>query len=201
MLFTRGQMNNNFKQMGLVFKMFANEARGTLSPPMHPTEGAFYPKAQKIYPEYMTDPKTTISVFGVGTAKAAYFGYVLDSEEVALSLLDAYEELGPEALYDSDLDVGAGLGTGGGDIIYRLSENLGDTMDAQGIAAPMQSEIPILWELPGTREEGGGWVLYMDGHTQWKTYPGDFPMTETFVQRILQLRQDPTDIPKALMEP
>lgn len=201
LLLTRQQTNNDFKQWGIIFKMFANESRGELYVPMPPTEGAFYPEIKQIYPEYLTDPNIAKSLLGVGPAKAVYFGYALDNEQTALTLLDAYEELGPQAIYDSDLIVGDGLGTAGSDTIYRMTEGLRQSMSDTGIEAPSQSKIPILWELPGTREQDGGWVLYADGHTQWVTYPGQFPMTETLIQRILQLRQDPTDLPDYLTKP
>ncbi|MFO7974081.1 MAG: prepilin-type N-terminal cleavage/methylation domain-containing protein [Candidatus Hydrogenedentota bacterium] len=67
----RASCANNLKQMGLVFKMYANEAKGELFPPAGyildpndytfgpclPEPGDLYlmPDAPSIYPEYMTD--------------------------------------------------------------------------------------------------------------------------------------------------
>ena len=63
----RASCQNNLKQMGLVFKMYANEAKGGLFPPMkrwtcdvdgsnlrHDTAGAT-PDGVAIYPEYLND--------------------------------------------------------------------------------------------------------------------------------------------------
>ena len=63
----RASCQNNLKQMGLVFKMYANESKGELYPPMkmfnceadgvvsnYGTVNAF-PEGSMIYPEYLTD--------------------------------------------------------------------------------------------------------------------------------------------------
>jgi len=67
----RSSCANNLKQWGLIFKMYANESKGALFPPIEmeiaQCEGGgnmgkweFYiaagPKIKAIYPEYMTDP-------------------------------------------------------------------------------------------------------------------------------------------------
>jgi prepilin-type N-terminal cleavage/methylation domain-containing protein/prepilin-type processing-associated H-X9-DG protein len=66
----RASCANNLKQVGLVFKMYANESRGGKYPPMQVedgvandaatgacerTVGAFSPNGKSIYPEYLTD--------------------------------------------------------------------------------------------------------------------------------------------------
>jgi len=59
----RASCQNNLKQMGLVFKMYANESPGQKFPPMqveaasrHQVDIASGPMVDPIYPEYMTDP-------------------------------------------------------------------------------------------------------------------------------------------------
>jgi len=63
----RSSCANNLKQWGLVFKMYANEAKGERLPPLQ----LYDPQAQKLraaagpsvsalYPEYLTDPYITI---------------------------------------------------------------------------------------------------------------------------------------------
>lgn len=98
-----------------------------------------------------------------------------------MAFLNTYEQLGAAGVADVDLGVGAGAGTLGGETLYRLRESLPATDVAQ-------SELPVVWELPGTREANGGLVLYMDGHAEWVEYPGKFPMTEAFVTRVRALR-------------
>ena len=56
----RASCANNLKQFGLVFKMYANEAKGGKFPPMGPQMEAvqgFYvmPSAEAVYPEYLSD--------------------------------------------------------------------------------------------------------------------------------------------------
>ncbi len=58
----RASCQNNLKQFGLVFKMYANESKGQLYPPNNPqgsgVAGLFTcPDATTIYPEYLTDSK------------------------------------------------------------------------------------------------------------------------------------------------
>jgi prepilin-type N-terminal cleavage/methylation domain-containing protein/prepilin-type processing-associated H-X9-DG protein len=68
----RASCQNNLKQMGLVFKMYANESKGGLFPPMqeiccrcmdqdndiprHRGKPEAIPDGYAIYPEYLTDP-------------------------------------------------------------------------------------------------------------------------------------------------
>lgn len=58
----RASCQNNLKQFGLVFKMYANEAKGGAYPPINPqgrsVQGILTcPDAESIYPEYLTDAK------------------------------------------------------------------------------------------------------------------------------------------------
>lgn len=177
--------SNNFKQMGLVFKMYANESQGALFPPLEAQDGVFTPEFKKIYPEYLTD--TTVLYPNDGITRC-YFAHAVTSEAQGMAFLDAVQQLGIAAVRDQDIQVGAGKGTAGGEVIFRLNEGLANQVfpDAPAgmVGSMMQASIPVLWEVPGEREESGGWVLYMDGHVQWQPYPGPFPMTEAFVTRI-----------------
>jgi len=65
----RASCANNLKQMGLVYKMYANESKGMLWPPIQmeyypPTSTTLYfaagPLVCAIYPEYLTDPSVLI---------------------------------------------------------------------------------------------------------------------------------------------
>jgi prepilin-type N-terminal cleavage/methylation domain-containing protein/prepilin-type processing-associated H-X9-DG protein len=64
----RASCQNNLKQWGLVFKMYANESKGEKYPPMQslPAPGesegdiALGPQVSSIYPEYLTDPSILI---------------------------------------------------------------------------------------------------------------------------------------------
>jgi len=71
----RASCQNNLKQWGLVYKMYANEAPGALFPPLqiidhHMQSGQYFedadvdlavgPCVQAVYPEYLTDPAIAI---------------------------------------------------------------------------------------------------------------------------------------------
>ena len=65
----RSSCQNNLKQLGLVFKMYANESKGERFPPLMIADplgdimNAFIaagPLVEAIYPEYLTDPATLI---------------------------------------------------------------------------------------------------------------------------------------------
>ncbi|MCL4692247.1 MAG: DUF1559 domain-containing protein, partial [Candidatus Hydrogenedentes bacterium] len=51
----RASCQNNLKQMGLVFKMFANESKGEVYPPLSPHRDNWMVDATALYPEYLTD--------------------------------------------------------------------------------------------------------------------------------------------------
>ena len=94
-------------------------------------------------------------------------------------------------LADSDLEVAAGLGNGGGDTIYRLKEGnerfmITDVNNPQ-TSAMAQSTIFAMMDLFGNYGEaiayfnhvpGGCNVLFMDGHVDWVPYVTPAPGTD-----------------------
>ena len=84
------------------------------------------------------------------------------------------------AVFDGDLDVGGGLGNGGGATLYRLREGIERFMitDINNPAgsAKAQSEIPIMFDQVATVPSaynhipGGSNVLFMDGHVEFQLY-------------------------------
>jgi prepilin-type processing-associated H-X9-DG protein len=197
----RASCQNNLKQMGLVFKMYANESRGEKFPMIDGRRGNLAPEGDEIFPEYLVDlnvlrcpsdpeaqpirsPQTPD---GITDESYFYLGWVVTTEEEGLALLDAYESL-DLAERDEDIKVVAGKGSVGGDVIFRLREGIErffitDINNPAG-SAVMQSSIPIMWDRPGHHLPGGANVLYMDGHVEFVTYPGEFPMTERFMERL-----------------
>ncbi len=51
----RASCQNNLKQWGLVYKMFANESKGEKFPPKSSRSFAMAPEGTVVYPEYLTD--------------------------------------------------------------------------------------------------------------------------------------------------
>lgn len=182
------QRKNTMLQIGLIFKMFANESKGGIYPALANIYGAFYPDPKPLYPEYITDAATLAALTGMQDVKLCYFGYAMETDEAASAFLDAYEAYGPEGLQGQDLPLDEGDAEEVGmQKIFRLREGIErfyitDINDPAG-SPKAQSTLPIAWELPAGKEMGA-WVLYLDGHTEWKSYPGEFPMTETLVTRV-----------------
>jgi prepilin-type processing-associated H-X9-DG protein len=171
------EIQNQLKQMGLVFKMFANESKGALWPPRDPAR--FIPQMDKIYPEYIADPETVALVKGERGVSVFYTGYALD-EELGGAYIQALRDgnaLAGEVIESADTPSRRSL--------QPLREGverffITDINNPAG-AALAQSQIPVLWTMPS---EGAGQVLFMDGHVEKMLYPGRFPMTEAFIEGL-----------------
>ncbi len=171
------EIQNQLKQMGLVFKMYARESKGTLWPPRDPAH--FMPQIDKIYPEYIADPETVAFVKGELGVPVVYTGYALDEE-----LGGAYIQ----ALTDGNALIGEvfeGSDTPSRRSLQPLREGVErffiTDINNPAASALAQSQIPVLWTMPS---EGAGHVLFMDGHVEKMQYPGRFPMTEAFIQGL-----------------
>ena len=174
------EIDNMMKQMGIVFKMFANEAARTEFPPISRTYGRLFPETEAIFPEYASDTILLNQLAGAGEEKFCYLGYAIEDEAAAMAFLDAYESVGPEEMQGDDLVIGSETGDTDPTVLHRIQ--------VDGEFSDRQSSIPVLWQVPEPESGDGGWVLFMDGHTEWRTYPGEFPMTETFVRRVRALQ-------------
>jgi prepilin-type N-terminal cleavage/methylation domain-containing protein/prepilin-type processing-associated H-X9-DG protein len=69
----RASCANNLKQLGLVFKMYANESKGQMFPPVHVVDGdrcdqyigiSFMFQGDTVYPEYLQDVKILVCPSG-----------------------------------------------------------------------------------------------------------------------------------------
>ena len=118
-----------------------------------------------------------------------------------LALFATYDENGgPEelerlgALADGDLGPYA-LDTGAETTVYRLREGierfLVTDINNPSASTLAQSEIPIMFDIvsPIAKDfnhiPGGGNVLYMDGHTEFVRFPGDYPVCRVTTAIIL----------------
>lgn len=171
---------NNLKQMGIVFKMYANEHR-EYWPPLSPYRENWMPDMAAIYPEYLSDLQVLVcpnspfrhkAVFVGGGGPGAlpqpqcvsslfyiYTGYTLFSDEQALALFKSAGSQWPgQGLKDLELEVP----------VFPRSD--------RGII-PAQSLIPVLWDRVPLREDEfahtsplGISVLHMDGHVEFVPY-------------------------------
>ncbi|MBW7866598.1 MAG: DUF1559 domain-containing protein [Candidatus Hydrogenedentes bacterium] len=158
----RSSCQNNLKQWGLVFKMYAGEAKGGKYPPMqleiaqnqHPNDLGKWelyiaagPKATAIYPEYLTDPSIIICPS--------------DAQQTVDSLRD--EEIPQLGLKKGQWHIGYYLGGGNGvndiDASYVYLGWVLDLMDNQYflpasqcyvsmIASALDAEIPDSTPVP-----------------------------------------------------
>jgi prepilin-type N-terminal cleavage/methylation domain-containing protein/prepilin-type processing-associated H-X9-DG protein len=94
--------------------------------------------------------------------------------------LTPQEAADASAVFDSDLNVGSGLGNGGGDTVYRLREGIErfliTDINNPAASAQAQSELAIMFDQVAVVPEaynhipGGSNVLYMDGHVDFVRY-------------------------------
>ena len=183
----RASTENNMKQLGLVFKMYANESRGELWPPSVSVDGSWVPDLRTIYPEFMTDPGILITegregrrdralltealeqeppdwdaAHGIVARHFVYTGYLLREPE----MFDAFAvaSIPPER---------ANIRLEDGRTINRLREGIErflitDINNPAG-SAQAQSDIPVV--ITNVFRDGAGHaremtVLYMDGHVR-----------------------------------
>ena len=200
----RASCANNLKQVGLVYKMFANENEEGMYPELSNEPGrlmfALNPAsgAKAVYPEYIADfrilqcpsditlPDTTAPgvesdpEIMIDDHSYFYLGYAIANENEMSAFAAAYSEVLSEGHdFDQNLQVLPGDGSGGSDTLYRLGDGVERLLsDDFTSAALMASEIPVMIERPDNHLPPGGNVLYLDGHVRFVRYPGEWPMTE-----------------------
>lgn len=208
----RASSANNLKQIGLIMKMYANESKGELYPPLAPQEGVWGIDVRALYPKFLTDPKLLIDP-GHPRARAlaeemeaamdavpvdwaainrfaaesyTYIGWSATNAQALAKLKEAQPQRFPERLQlAQDFEAESS--------IYRLREGIErfyiTDINNPAASASAQSEIPVMFEtrssLPGGRN-----VLYMDGSVKFVRYGEAFPAT-TETDRILGIGQEP----------
>ncbi len=195
----RASCQNNLKQVGLVCKMFANEAENGLWPPLSPVSGHLMFDAQTVFPTYLMDPMVLQCPSDPNVPQATdpaaliddhsyfYFGYVIENEAQLQLLAEAYAS--PDFDPSQDIKVAPGQGNGGSDTIYRLREGverfLVTDVSDPAASAMAASLIPVMMDrgqMGGNSSwfnhiPGGSNVLFMDGHVEFVRYPTRFPMS------------------------
>ncbi len=196
----RASCTMNLKQMGLVFKMFANEHKNYVFPELVPEPGRLAPEAAAIHPEYLTDTNILLCPGDPepfqGPPKSIiddhsyfYLGYALRNEADMRGFARAYRRqivLG-EGFAD-DLAVPAAPGQKPtSQELYRLREGVEHLLTTDEGTKAAQATIPVLVERPENHSPPGGHVLYMDGHTEFLEYPGKWPMTQVTIGILREL--------------
>lgn len=211
----RAVCQKNMQQLGLTFKMFANEIKGEVFPHLsrepgrlmfawegdgHALEGDGV-----LSEEFLTD-HTLVGCPGSGPASIApddtdfaYLGYLMRNDDDVRRFAEAYERWastddGTGAWFTDDMPRSPEEG------ITRVREGverfLITVINNPAGAALAQSQIPTLVEWPDRHAapggQQGGNVLFMDGHVEFIPYPGKWPMTEETIGILCKLaRREP----------
>ena len=198
---------NNLKQCGLVLKLYANEAPDQLFPPLSPLPGNLMWDKETVYPEYLTDPLILVcpaekakwqragemtdleqkAAFCFHNSAYWYLGYALPDEKTGLAFVDTYKKQ-----IENSGDFTADLKDAEGNPIRRLQEGVEryfimDIHNPAG-AAMIQSKLPVFIERPGHHDDQIN-VLFMDGHVERLTYPGEFPVSQPFIEALSSLEK------------
>jgi len=125
-----------------------------------------------------------------------YLGYWVPNQLITLAFLDEHQRQGPMVSSGQDVHVeGERVALRSywdrrerGTTVLRLRPGIERFMITQigtpaGSVSRRRGWIPVMWEMADTTPAAGGWVLYMDGHTEWLPY-GTFPVTGKIVTRL-----------------
>lgn len=201
----RAATQNNLKQLGLVFKMYANESEGERYPALLPGEDIWVPDLSLLMPEYISEPQSLVSRHNPSWKKIerklreepensvpdiaklevimgdnfAYLGYATSTEaelETVLRAKDA-NRIPTDDTAISDAEAGT--------TVQPLREGverfLITDINNPGASSKAQSTIPVVIEIAGWRykksveDYEGASVLYMDGHVEFVRL-GTFPV-------------------------
>ncbi len=199
----RASSANNLKQIGLIFKMYANEHEGRY-PPLTPYKGVWMVDLARVYPEYSTDLAVFIRpslpdyeelagemqrllatspiewerVTRIAARSYTYTNWMVNDDSELKEVRERYMTLA-KVDYDNDLEAGDRT-------FYRLREGverfLITDINNPAASAMAQSGIPVMFEtMPGDRPRRKSSVLnvlYMDGHVAIRTREDGFSATE-----------------------
>jgi prepilin-type processing-associated H-X9-DG protein len=221
----RASCQNNLKQWGLVYKMYANESPGNLWPSTW-SSGSHLTPNPVVCPEYLSDssiafcpsddeapPISMDPEADFAQSSYFYFGHAFSSEVELLAFLNAYPDfLRHELDFSGNMPASSGQGSFGSNQFIRLTDgNLGGGikgLEGLPLSARMQAQLPVMMDriavdpstgsLTFSHYQDGCNVLYMDGHVEFIEYPGDFPLTPAVVEALSELQLNtfnPDDAP------
>jgi len=199
------------KQMGLVFKMFALDAAGMHWPALSSEVGNLTfvwsygdgspPKGYPLLSEMSEDiPAIIRCVENPGLATKpddtdmVYLGYLVAGDSDIQDFAAAYRwETAPGRTPDFNGELPRKSDPERK--LFRLKEGIErfiiTDINNPAASANAQARIPVLIEWPDrhldARNHRGGNVLYMDGHVEFVTYPGKWPMTEETIGILCEL--------------
>lgn len=181
-------------------KMFANESQGEVWPLLSNAPGKLMMESSQVYPEYVKAPEIFTCPGREITDPAPFFdddhyvylGYLLNTNQDVQEFATAYQQvIASGGDFSANLPVASSYGTQ----LLRLREGMARFLITD-INAPVPPEagernIVVAFEWPENHIwNSGGHVLYMDGHTEWVEYPGEFPMTEQTISTLRALAEN-----------
>jgi prepilin-type processing-associated H-X9-DG protein len=195
--------------LGLALRTFANASDGEIYPQLSSEPGRLFfdndALARPVYPDFLSDvslmvcPADDALVFGSENVDVAlddhsyfYLGYLVNDDKTVESFAEAYRSYLAQGLpFEDSLKVPVGAGILGRDTIPRLREGVERYLitDLPASVAAARSRVQVLIERPEHHSPPGGNVLYMDGHVEFKPYPGEWPMTERTMSILESLDQ------------
>lgn len=181
------------KQICMAMKAYSNENRDLW--PVATSTPVALPDLSTFEGKLLDGPdgvKLLDRITGKSEPRLCYLGYVTSSEAGGQAVLDHWlkPSLPGEGGKDIALDAPVDMFGDPRKEVYRLKEGIERffiTDKCNPAASSMtQARIPALWEMP-TAKRPGGLVLYMDMHVEWMPYPGEYPMSPAFIERVRRM--------------
>lgn len=175
-------MDEKLRAAGILLRRYA-EAHEGMFPPRADTPGAFYPAPDSLYPEITDDKEVMAFLRSEGGEPVVYTGFALATDVQGDAFLDLYESQGPEAVLAEDAPLSNETR------LFRLHDKAEPLVlpgaPGTGETPARLSDLPIMWSMPNAKI--GGWILFLDGHVEWRGFPSGFPYTAAFTQRVNDL--------------
>jgi hypothetical protein len=174
-----------------LFANFAADAEGRRYPGLVRQYGVFLPDLAEVRRLTGMTGTDLNRILGSYDGELCYLGHLVPDEPTAMAFLDAYETYGPDGIAGVDINTSEEAQQKGLPRVFQLREGIErfliTDINDPNAGGKARSKVPVIWELPGNHDESGGWVVYMDGRTEWLPYPGPFPMSEAFVTRVREI--------------
>lgn len=179
------------RQLGIALRVYAHESTGDLYPPTTLNRHRFVPDPRALQ-TYLADTPEGKRLAGLLAGREGhpicYLGYLALDETAGLGILNELAAHGADGTrefairLDSQSEYGAGTRFREG-IERFLITDVNQPVEPR----PIGSLCPIAWEIPDRVGERAALVLYLEGNVEWRTYPGDFPMTQAFIERLCEV--------------
>lgn len=193
----RASNQNNLKQLGIVFKMYADESKGEKYPPIAPYPDVWMFDIRSVYPEYLTDLAVLVNpelpeaeklteelnelaakkpvdwerITRIAARSYTYTAWAIQDASELKPLAEARRGLDAAQL-DGDIHVG-------GKTFYRLKDGIErffiTDINNPASSSEYQSLLPVVFDTSPRARPSGGSILYLDGHVAFEMDHPDIP--------------------------